>query len=69
MPKVADRFWRIKRFAVLMLPLLLTVEMEANDWPQWRGPNRDNVWNETGILQTFPAEGLKICWRVPVWRR
>jgi outer membrane protein assembly factor BamB len=37
----------------------------AGDWPQWRGPNRDNVWNETGILQTFPAEGLKMRWRVP----
>jgi outer membrane protein assembly factor BamB len=38
----------------------------AGDWPQFRGPNRDSVWNEGGILQTFPAEGLKIRWRTPV---
>jgi outer membrane protein assembly factor BamB len=40
----------------------------AADWPQFRGPNRDGAWNETGILQTFPAEGLKISWRAPVGR-
>jgi outer membrane protein assembly factor BamB len=38
----------------------------ADDWPQWRGPNRDAVWHETGIMQTFPANGLKTTWRIPV---
>ena len=46
--------------------LLLVVTAQGEDWPQWRGPNRDGVWKETGILKTFPAEGLKIRWRVPV---
>ena len=36
------------------------------DWPQFRGPNRDGSWNETGILEAFPRTGLKICWRHPV---
>ncbi|HLW67446.1 MAG TPA: PQQ-binding-like beta-propeller repeat protein [Gemmataceae bacterium] len=38
----------------------------ADDWPQWRGPNRDGVWNETGILRQFPPTGLKIQWRAPI---
>jgi outer membrane protein assembly factor BamB len=38
----------------------------ASDWPQFRGPNRDGNWNETGILESFPPEGLKIRWRQPV---
>jgi outer membrane protein assembly factor BamB len=50
------------------LALLLSPAMSAEDWPQFRGPNRDGVWNETGILQTFPAEGLKVRWRAPVGR-
>ncbi len=46
--------------------LLLPLDVHAEDWPQWRGPNRDGVWNESGILQNFPAEGLKVRWRTPV---
>lgn len=38
----------------------------AADWPQWRGPSRDNVWRESGLMQSFPKEGLKVRWRVPV---
>lgn len=34
----------------------------AEDWPQWRGPNRDGVWNETGIRETFPTNELEVCW-------
>ncbi len=30
----------------------------ADDWPQWRGPKRDGVWRESGILKKFPAGGL-----------
>jgi outer membrane protein assembly factor BamB len=52
--------------AALALLLLLSPAVRAADWPQFRGPNRDGVWNEAGILKTFPAEGLKIRWRAPV---
>ncbi len=36
---------------------------QAEDWPQFRGVNRDGVSHETGLLQTFPPAGLKACWR------
>lgn len=36
----------------------------GDDWPQWRGPNRDAVYRETGLLETFPKSGLPIRWRV-----
>jgi outer membrane protein assembly factor BamB len=38
----------------------------AADWPQWRGPSRDGVWTETGILKSFPSGGLKPKWKAPV---
>ena len=37
----------------------------ADDWPQWMGPHRDNVWRETGLVETLPAQP-KIAWRAPV---
>jgi len=38
----------------------------ADDWPQWMGPTRDNVWKEAGILEKFPEGGPKIVWRTKV---
>ena len=31
-------------------------------WPQWRGPRRDGVSDEKGLLQAWPAEGPKQLW-------
>ena len=50
----------------LLVALILTVAVRADDWPQWRGPNRDGVWGETGIVESFPVDGLEVRWRVPV---
>jgi outer membrane protein assembly factor BamB len=38
----------------------------ADEWPQWMGPKRDNVWRETGILEKFPTGGPKVLWRAPI---
>lgn len=38
----------------------------SDDWPQWMGPERDNVWRESGIITRFPEGGPKILWRTPV---
>jgi outer membrane protein assembly factor BamB len=37
----------------------------VGDWPQWRGPNRDGISSETGLLKSWPKAGPKILWRVP----
>jgi outer membrane protein assembly factor BamB len=51
-------------FAVsLFLFLFLALCTWAGDWPQFRGPQRDGFWHETNLLQSIPAEGLKIRWR------
>jgi len=34
----------------------------ADDWPQWRGPNRDGVSAEKGLLQAWPAGGPPLAW-------
>ncbi|HVL12992.1 MAG TPA: PQQ-binding-like beta-propeller repeat protein, partial [Gemmata sp.] len=48
--------------AILAAPALA----RADDWPQWMGPNRDNVWRETGIVDKFPDGGPKVVWRTPI---
>ncbi len=38
----------------------------ADDWPQWRGPARDGVWRETGIIDKFASDVLEPVWRVDI---
>lgn len=38
----------------------------AEDWPQWRGANRDGVWKETGLVEKFASDHLQPKWRVAV---
>ncbi|MEX2262270.1 MAG: PQQ-binding-like beta-propeller repeat protein [Bryobacteraceae bacterium] len=48
------------------LVLSLAIPARGEDWPEWRGKGRTGVWNETGILETFPKDGLKVRWRTPL---
>jgi len=32
-------------------------------WPQWRGPNRDGISKETGLLKQWPADGPPLVWK------
>ena len=36
----------------------------SGDWNQWRGPNRDAVSKETGLLKEWPADGPKLEWEL-----
>ena len=40
------------------------VSAGADDWPQWRGPNRDGIGQETGLLREWPKDGPKVVWQV-----
>ncbi len=35
----------------------------GSDWPQWRGPNRDGISKETGLLKQWPKEGPPLVWK------
>jgi len=48
---------------LLALPLLVSASVLADDWPQWRGPNRNGISKETGLLKEWPAGGPRQVWR------
>jgi len=52
--------------AAVFVSLLSCPAAQAEDWPQWRGPGRDGVWRETGILDTFPESRIALRWSVPI---
>ncbi|OQY30432.1 MAG: hypothetical protein B6244_00515 [Candidatus Cloacimonetes bacterium 4572_55] len=38
----------------------------TGEWAQWRGPNRDGISQETGLLKSWPENGPKELWRIPL---
>jgi outer membrane protein assembly factor BamB len=47
---------------VLSLPTVVS-NKAVDDWPQWRGPKRDGISGEKGLLKSWPAGGPKLLWR------
>lgn len=45
---------------------LFIITSFAQDWPDWRGENRDGVWNETGIIEKFESDVIQQKWSVPI---
>src|SRR5207245_9879153 len=58
--------WVVRCVAVLACGSVGTTGIRAEDWPEHRGKGDLGVWNETGILETFPPGGLSVRWRVPI---
>jgi outer membrane protein assembly factor BamB len=53
-----------KIFKALALLLVAGLgSLAADDWPQWRGPNRDGISKETGLLKEWPASGPRLVWK------
>src|SRR4029453_7470210 len=40
------------------------VDDSSSDWPQWRGPQRNGISNESGLLKQWPTDGPKVVWQV-----
>jgi outer membrane protein assembly factor BamB len=58
---------RFEKLFWLGLTLVVTgAPLRADDWPQWLGPRRDGVWRESGVVEKFPAEGVKTRWRAKI---
>ena len=48
---------------VPLLTLVCCTPGFAADWPQWRGPHRDGISSETGLLESWPAGGPRLVWK------
>lgn len=45
-------------------PWMPAADVPPSDWPQWRGPKRDAVCTETGLLREWPPNGPPLLWEV-----
>lgn len=43
---------------------LASLRLPAADWPQWRGPQRNGLSPETGLLKEWPKTGPRLVWQL-----
>ncbi|MBN1507308.1 MAG: PQQ-like beta-propeller repeat protein [Sedimentisphaerales bacterium] len=58
-----SRSWRLLMLSIATYWCLAVASVQAEDWPQWRGPNRDGKSADTGLLKEWPAGGPKLAWK------
>ena len=54
------------RSSILGVLVLISISASGGDWPQFRGPDRNNISAETGLLRSWPSQGPKVLWKTPV---
>ena len=55
---------RVLRLAVVAALSLASFKSRAEDWPQWRGPNRDGQADERHLLHGWPRGGPTVLWNI-----
>jgi outer membrane protein assembly factor BamB len=56
--------WLSLLLGLVLLSLSAELCAADADWPQWRGPRRDGVSTETGLLASWPAAGPPLAWKI-----
>ena len=57
---------RIATLLLLAIPAFVSAQdssTDKGDWPQWRGPHRDAICTETGLLKEWPKDGPPLLWK------
>jgi outer membrane protein assembly factor BamB len=57
---------RIASFSLVGMLFVTATCVLADDWPQWRGPDRDGVWHETGLITEFSGPQIEHKWSVGI---
>jgi hypothetical protein len=58
----------MKKLLSLSVALVLAVPwpLQADDWPNWRGPHHNGISTESGWLAQWPADGPPRLWKASV---
>lgn len=58
---------RNRKFFIALCCLLSAISaVKSQSLVQWRGDHRDGIYNEKGLLKTWPAEGPQLLWQTEV---
>ncbi|MBO7553416.1 MAG: PQQ-binding-like beta-propeller repeat protein [Bacteroidaceae bacterium] len=52
----------MRRLLISTAMLALALSMQAQDWPQFMGPDRNGITSQPGLLRTWPESGPEVLW-------
>jgi len=52
--------------ATIFLLATFAIQVSAQDWPQYLGPNRNSISDQKGILRSWPETGPEVLWTAPI---
>jgi outer membrane protein assembly factor BamB len=55
----------LRRLSAALFSLFIFTTLLSQEWPDWRGINRDGVWKESGIIANFKSGNIPVKWSVP----
>ena len=55
----------LNKLIFIFSAVFLSLSLAAQEWPDWRGSNRDGIWKETGIIKKFKSADIPLKWSVP----
>jgi outer membrane protein assembly factor BamB len=58
-----SRLWKGIFSGVVPLTLFFCNVGFADDWPMWRGPERDGICRESGLAKEWPESGPRLAWK------
>jgi len=51
---------------VVAILVIFGMELNAQDWPQFLGPNRNSISPQKGLLRSWPEKGPEVLWSVNI---
>ncbi|WP_320018735.1 PQQ-binding-like beta-propeller repeat protein [Labilibaculum manganireducens] len=54
----------MKKYFVLLVLLIVVSTSFAQENAQWRGVNRDGIYQEDGLMQEWPVDGPELIWHI-----
>ena len=64
MRTLIERRWKVSLFTIVLGCCGIDRMAQGNDLPQWRGPSRDGISQEKGLLKEWPKEGPSLVWKI-----
>src|SRR5688572_2793986 len=66
LPEPPGRKYMRRILLITVAAVALAVSLNAADWPQYLGPERNGTYRGPAILDTWPANGPRVAWRKTV---